>query len=215
MRFDNSFFVAASPEQAWALLLDVPKIAPCLPGARLMEILASDRYKGEALVKLGPVQLQFGGEAQLTLVNATGRTARIVAKGADRKGRGSAAAVVNFTLLPEGGGTRVNLDTDLSLAGSVAQYGRASSLVKEIANELIGQFAANLGKLIGESSTAAASVPAGSARIAASAQPSAVSASRSPLQAEAPVAVPAFRILLAAIARMIGRWLTRMVRRAS
>src|SRR5271169_6457400 len=134
MRFDNSFFVAASPEQAWALLLDVPKIAPCLPGARLTETLAADRYKGEAAVKLGPVQLQFGGEAQLVAVDAAARSARVTAKGADRKGRGNAAAIVNFTLLPEGSGTRVNVDTDLTLTGSVAQYGRASGLVKEIAN---------------------------------------------------------------------------------
>ena len=148
MRIDNSFFIAAPPERAWPVLLDVPRIAPCLPGARLTEVLDADRYKGEAAVKLGPVQLQFGGEAQLSAVDPAARSARVTAKGADRKGRGNAAAVMNFSLSAEGAGTRVNVDTDLTLTGSIAQYGRASGLIKEIANELIGQFAANLSKLI-------------------------------------------------------------------
>jgi len=215
MRFDNSFFVAAPPERAWALLLDIPKIAPCLPGARLTEVLATDRFKGEAAVKLGPVQLQFGGEAQLTAVDAANRIARVTAKGADRKGRGNAAAVVNFTLLPEGTGTRVNVDTDLMLTGTVAQYGRASGLVKEIASELIGQFAANLGKLLADTpatanapdlsvsnTNASPSLPASSGAIGSSSATSA-----------APVS--AFRLLFVAIARMFGRRLARMIGRES
>ena len=137
MRIDNSFFVAVPPERAWQTLLDVPKIAPCLPGARLTEVLDGDRYKGEAAVKLGPVQLQFGGEAQLSAVDLAARTAQVTAKGADRKGRGNATAVINFRLSADGAGTRVNVDTDLTLTGSIAQYGRASGLIKEIANELV------------------------------------------------------------------------------
>ena len=213
MRFDNSFFVAAPPERAWALLLDVPRIAPCLPGARLTEVLAADRYKGEAAVKLGPVQLQFGGEAQLAAVDAAGRSARVTAKGADRKGRGNAAAVVNFTLLPEGNGTRVNVDTDLTLTGSVAQYGRASGLVKEIANELIGQFAANLGKLIADAPDISASAPSGSDNAVASLPASATPVSSS--QTETAWPLSAFRLLFVAIARMVRRRLARMVSRDS
>lgn len=210
MRFDNSFFVAAPPERAWALLLDVPKIAPCLPGARLTEVVAADRYKGEAAVKLGPVQLQFGGEAQLA-VDAVARSARVTAKGADRKGRGNAAAIVNFALLPEGNGTRVNVDTELTLTGSVAQYGRASGLVKEIANGLIGQFAINLGKLIADAPAISATAPSG----AASDLVSASSARLVSSQTEASAPLSAFRLLFGAIGRMVGRRLVRLVRRAS
>src|SRR6516164_2131885 len=102
MRIENTFFVAAPPAQTWQVLLDVPRIAPCLPGARLTEMLGSDRYKGEAAVKLGPVQLQFGGEAQLSGIDPAARCARLTAKGSDRKGRGSATAVMNFSLAAEG-----------------------------------------------------------------------------------------------------------------
>jgi uncharacterized protein len=203
MRFDNSFFVAASPEQAWALLVDVAKIAPCLPGARLIEVLAADRYKGEAVVRLGPVQLHFGGEAQLTNIDAGARTAAVVAKGSDRKGRGTASATVTFALSPEGTGTRVNIDTDLKLTGSVAQYGRASGLVKEMANELIGQFAANLGELIA-SSAKQPSPPPGDLAQASSARTSV-----------APRPVSGFQVLLVAIARLVRREFTRVLGRHS
>ena len=208
MRFDNSFFVAASPDQAWALLVDVPKIVPCLPGARLTEVIAADRYRGEAVVKLGPVQLQFGGEAQLTDIDEIRHAARIIAKGADRKGRGNASATVNFALSPEGTGTRVKVDTDLNLTGSVAQYGRASGLVKEIANELIGQFAANLGELIHDSASAnEPAQPAGDAApaISALANPSRTVA--------APAPVSGLHLFFMAIARMVGRGFARMLGR--
>jgi uncharacterized protein len=205
MRFDNSFFVAASPEQAWALLVDVPKIAPCLPGARLTEVIAADRYKGEAVVKLGPVQLQFGGEAQLTDIDVSAHTARVIAKGSDRKGRGSASAIVKFALSPEGTGTRVDINTDLNLTGIVAQYGRASGLMKEIANELIGQFATNLGELIHDS--ASPKRPA---------QPAGDAVSASPVRTVvAPGPVSGFHVLLVAIARMVRREFARLLGRIS
>ena len=200
MRIDNSFFVAVPPERAWQMLLDVPKIAPCLPGARLTEVLEADRYKGEAAVKLGPVQLQFGGEAQLSAVDAAVRTARVTAKGADLKGRGNAAAVINFRLSADGAGTRVNVDTDLTLTGSIAQYGRASGLIKEIASELVNQFAANLSKLISDTSTSLTDVSdlrSGNIQIP-SPESSGLTGTRS-----APIS--GFRLLFVAIARMVGR----------
>jgi uncharacterized protein len=208
MRIDNSFFVAAPPERLWQVLLDVPKIAPCLPGARLTEVLGADRYKGEAAVKLGPVQLQFGGEARLSAVDPVSRSARVTAKGADRKGRGSAAAVMNFVLSDEDSGTRVSVETDLTLTGTIAQYGRASGLIKEIANELIGQFATNLGRLLADNSahladatnqsTDATEIPALPPTKAIAAQSTTAGAS-----------ISAFRLLFVAIARIIGRRLAR------
>lgn len=150
MRIENSFTVPLSAEDTWLLLLDVPRIAPCLPGARLTETLPEETYKGEAVVKIGPVQFTFGGQAQLVNVDMDARTARVVAKGADARGRGNASATVDFALAPADGGTRVDIVTDLTLAGTVAQYGRASGLIKSIAAELIGQFAKNLERQIAE-----------------------------------------------------------------
>lgn len=150
MKIENTFRVPIAPDDAWLLLLDVPKIAPCLPGARLTESLPDETYKGEAVVKIGPVQFNFAGQAQLVNVDTDSHTAQVIAKGADARGRGNASATVDFALKPDGDGTRVDIVTDLSLAGSVAQYGRASGLVKNIAAELIGQFAKNLERLIAE-----------------------------------------------------------------
>lgn len=144
MKIDVSFSVPVPPEKAWPLLLDVPKIVPCLPGASLTADLGDHRYKGQATVKVGPVQLTFAGEAQITDIDAVARTARVLAKGADAKGRGSASATADFSLQPEGEGTLITVVTDLQLVGAVAQYGRAQGLIKEIANQIVGQFAANL-----------------------------------------------------------------------
>lgn len=156
MRIENSFLVPAPIDQVWDVLLDVPRVAPCVPGAQLTEVLGGDRYRGQAAVKLGPVQLLFGGEAQLSAVNSTAHSARITAKGSDRKGRGAASAVMNFNLAAENEvTTRVNVETDLTLTGSVAQYGRATGLVKEVANELVRQFSTNFGGLLAENPVAA------------------------------------------------------------
>jgi carbon monoxide dehydrogenase subunit G len=213
MRFESNFFVAAPLERAWHLLLDVPKIAPCLPGARLTEVLGADRYKGEAAVKLGPVQLQFAGEAQLTAVDPSARTARIIAKGADRKGRGNAVATVNFRLSAEGTGTRVNVGTDLTLTGSVAQYGRAATLVREIANELIGQFAANLSTLLIHTSTPVAEATDLSENNAAAPWSGSTNVTRA--SGIHPAGISAFRLFFVAITRMIERCLARMIGRDS
>jgi uncharacterized protein len=208
MRINNTFFIAASPDRAWQVLLDVPRIAPCLPGARLTEVIGPDRYKGEATVKLGPVQLQFGGEALLSVVDSAARSARVTARGSDRKGRGSAAAVMNFSLAVEGSGTRVTIDTDLTLTGSIAQYGRASGLIKEIASELISQFAANVGKLFADAFTLPVDTRNTSAALVD------VSGSTPSDQTGIPssqiVAVSGFRLLMAAVARIIKRHAKRI-----
>ena len=144
MKIDVSFSVPVPPQQAWPLLLDVPRIVPCLPGASLTADLGDNRYKGQATVKVGPVQLTFAGEAQITDIDDAAHTARVIAKGADAKGRGSASATADFALVAEGEGTLITVVTDLQLVGAVAQYGRAQGLIKEIANQIVEQFAANL-----------------------------------------------------------------------
>ena len=92
MEFDNSFDVPLPPAQAWALLMDIPRIAPCMPGAELTEIVDPQNYKGKISVRLGPVALTFAGRVEFDQIDAASRTARVKAQGSDAKGRGGANA---------------------------------------------------------------------------------------------------------------------------
>lgn len=215
MKIETSFTVPVPPAAAWPLLLDVPRIAPCLPGASLTEDLGERRYKGLATVKVGPVQLQFAGEAQITNVDEAARTARVVAKGADAKGRGNASANVDFNLAPDGDGTRVNVTTDLQLVGAVAQYGRAAGLLKEIANQIVKQFSDNLRAEIARSEPAPA-FPSPSPHVVGiaaqtEAPPAVASASPpQPQQVPAPTqGLSALSLLWAAVKAIVRRRLGR------
>ncbi len=160
MKFENTFDVPLPPAEAWKVLLDVPRIAPCLPGAELTETLGPDKYKGRAGVKIGPVHLYFAGEAEIVERDDAAHKARLKGRGNDTKGRGQASAVVDFGLVEHGGGTRVDVVTDLTMTGMVAQYGRASGLMKEIAGAILTQFAENLRKEIERAPPAADSAVA-------------------------------------------------------
>jgi len=148
MKFDNAFEVPLSPDAAWNLLLDVRRIAPCMPGAELTEVLDERSFKGRVAVRLGPVALSFAGTARFEEVDAQARRAQVKAQGTDQKGRGGANAVITFTMLPSGAGTRVDIATDFNLSGSVAQYGRGAGMIQAVAAELIGQFAVALRAMI-------------------------------------------------------------------
>lgn len=149
MQLNNSFTVPAAPDVAWKVLLDVPRIAPCMPGAELTEVVGEHTYKGNAKLRVGPVNLTFSGKAEITELDAAARTATVHARGNDTKGRGAAEADVVFALVEDGGRTRVDITTELNLTGSVAQYGRASGLIDAIAGQIISDFAKNLEAEIG------------------------------------------------------------------
>src|SRR5690606_20224121 len=140
----NSFSVPLPPDDAWRGLLEVPRIAPCMPGARLKERLEEGRYKGGVAVRLGPVMLNFAGKAEIVEQDPAARKARVRAEGSDAKGRGGAQADVHFALEPDGAATRVTILTNLTLTGSVAQYGRGAGMINDLASHMVGQFAANL-----------------------------------------------------------------------
>lgn len=156
MQFSNSFSVPLPPEEAWETLMDIPRIAPCLPGAELTDIVDENTYKGKVSVRLGPVLLAFAGTARFEERDEARRTARVRAQGTDSKGRGGANALVNFRLEPEGSGSKVNIDTDLNLSGSVAQYGRGAGMIQTVAAQLIGEFSKTLAEQIAQSAPAAA-----------------------------------------------------------
>ncbi len=155
MQFSNSFEVSLPPAAAWKTLMDIPGIAPCMPGAELTEVVDAQTYKGKVAVRIGPVVLAFAGTAKFEERNDQAHTARVRAQGVDSKGRGGASAVVNFHLAPSGNGSKVLIDTDLNLSGSVAQYGRGVGMIQTIAAQLINQFAKALEKQIAQAAPAA------------------------------------------------------------
>jgi carbon monoxide dehydrogenase subunit G len=182
VEFDNSFEVPLPPDKAWATLMDIQRIAPCMPGAQLTEMVDEKTFKGKVSVRLGPVALTFQGQASFEEIDNAAHNARVKAQGADAKGRGGAQAAVGFSLEPSAAGSKVLIHTDLQLSGSVAQYGRGAGMIQDLASQIIGQFAKNLAKQI-EADQAA--TPA-----AASAAPSAPAAAGAPAAAAAPPPPP-------------------------
>ncbi len=145
LRFENAFEVPLAPEAAWAVLLDVPRVARCLPGAELTERLDDRAWKGKVSVRLGPVALAFVGTANFVEIDEAARRVTIEAAGAEGKGRGRAQAEFRIALAEAGAGrTRVAAATDVTLSGAVAQYGRGASVLKSVADEIVARFAANL-----------------------------------------------------------------------
>jgi carbon monoxide dehydrogenase subunit G len=144
MEFDNSFEVPLRPAQAWPLLMDIARIAPCMPGAEVTEVVDEKTYKGRIAVRLGPVALAFAGVVKLEEVDGVNYKARVKAQGSDAKGRGAANATASFRLEPAPSGSKVLVHTDLSLSGAVAQYGRGVGIIQQTAAQIMSQFAANL-----------------------------------------------------------------------
>jgi carbon monoxide dehydrogenase subunit G len=144
VEFDNSFEVPLRPAEAWPLLLDIRRIAPCLPGAELTEVVDENTYKGRIGVRLGPVALTFAGTVRLEEIDGTNHTARVKAQGSDAKGRGGANAAASFRLEAAERGSKVLVHTDLALSGAVAQYGRGVGIIQATAAQIMNEFAKNL-----------------------------------------------------------------------
>jgi uncharacterized protein len=139
VKLENSFDVSAPPEQAWALLMDVPRVIPCMPGATLEEAVDEENWKATMAVKLGPISLSFKTDVRREEVDEVAQRATLSAKAREARGRGNASATIESSLTPHNGGTRVDIVTDLQLAGAVAQYGRG--LVQDVSSQLVTQFA--------------------------------------------------------------------------
>jgi carbon monoxide dehydrogenase subunit G len=168
MEFDNSFEVPLPPAEAWPVLMDIRGIAPCMPGAELIDVVDDKTYKGKISVRLGPVALSFNGVVAFEEIDPLKRTARVRAQGNDTKGRGSAHATAAFRLEPSPGGSKVLVHTDLTLSGAVAQYGRGVGMIQAAASALMAQFAGNLKAQL----AAGACVPPQAAASAGAAAPS-------------------------------------------
>ena len=208
MEFDNTFEVPLPPAEAWPVLMDIRRIAPCMPGAQLTEVVDDRTYKGNIAVRLGPVALTFAGIVRFEEIDDAGRTARVKAQGTDAKGRGGANAAASFRLEPAGAGSKVLVHTDLTLSGAVAQYGRGVGMIQATAGALMKQFADNLKKQLA-SSPAAAPVSAASAPAAAtpSAAPAQPATPQSPPPAAAPISGFSLiaQVIWDAIMRLFGK----------
>jgi len=187
MKIENSFHVELPMESAWTILLDIPSLVPCMPGATLLAVEDERSYRGQVKVKLGPVSAAFRGRAHLVEVDETQHLVRATASGTEEKGRGSAQADVSFQLSPDGSGTRVDIVSDIALAGAVAQYGRAQGVIADVAQVMIDTFAQNLSRTI------------------ESRRPAAAGAAPTPKPAAPAPAISVFALFAA----LVWRWITR------
>ncbi len=141
MEIRDSFRVNRSIDDTWKVLLDIERIAPCLPGAELQEV-EGDEYRGVVKVKVGPITAQYKGTAKLAEVDETAHRILLDASGRDTRGQGNAKATIVVTMAEDGDGTNVDVATDLSITGKVAQFGRG--VLGDVSSKLMGQFVENL-----------------------------------------------------------------------
>jgi uncharacterized protein len=155
MIISNEFTVTRPIDATWEILTDLEGIAPCMPGAQLTEV-EGDVYRGIVKVKLGPIQAQFKGEASFEEQDPEAHRAVLSARGKEKSGKGVASATVTASLTPgeQDGTTVVSVDTELSISGKIAQFGR--SAMSDVSEKLMAQFAQNLEHKLGEDSGAPA-----------------------------------------------------------
>ena len=172
MELTNEFTVDVPVEEAWGILTDVTRIAPCMPGAQLQEI-EGDEYSGVVKVKVGPVTAEYRGKAVFLEQDAVAHRAVLRAEGRETRGQGNASATITATLVPEGATTRVSVVTDLTITGRVAQFGRG--VLADVSSKLLDQFVSSLESMVladhgaetsaGEPGPGAATTEGGSAEV--------------------------------------------------
>jgi carbon monoxide dehydrogenase subunit G len=161
MKIENGFDLPLPVAEAWRVLLDIERVARCVPGAELTGKLDRDSYRGKIAVRLGPVALSFNGTARFVEIDEAAHRVRVKANGSESKGRGGAEASAQFALAeiaPRQ--THVAITTDLALNGSVAQYGRGAAMIGAVAQQLVDQFAARLGAELSSEAAAPAAIAA-------------------------------------------------------
>ena len=193
----NEFIVHRPIEQAWAVLTDVERIAPCLPGAQLEEI-EGDTYRGMVKVKLGPISTAFKGQAHFVERNDADHRAVLKGSGRDTGGKGNADALITAQLEAiSADSTKCVVTTELHISGKVAQFGRG--IMGDVSEKLMSQFANNLNTMLDQQGDSPAPAPAAAAPAPAPATPAAAEApapaaaaptpaAEAPVAAEAPAA---------------------------
>src|SRR3954452_20897488 len=138
MQFENTFDVDAPIEQVWKTLLDVERVAPCVPGAEVLEQTGEDSYKVAIKVKVGPMSMQYKGDVDIVEADAAAHRAKMRTKARESRGQGTANADVTMSLSDQGGGrTHGTITTDVQLSGRVAAMGRG--IIQDVSAKLVDQ----------------------------------------------------------------------------
>jgi carbon monoxide dehydrogenase subunit G len=193
----QSFTIDQPVARVWSFFQDVPQVVTCVPGLELVGQTGAATYQGKVKVKLGPITAAFEGEATIVETDATAHSARIDAKGVDRKGGSRATASLGYALTPAGDGTAVALAGDIKLTGALAQIGR-TGIIQDVADQLTEEFAKALRAKLAATAPAETGAPA----------PASGSTTAPP-----PAAVSGGRFLLAILWRRLKRTLRTLSRR--
>jgi uncharacterized protein len=225
MKLEHSFQVAAPLDRVWEALIDVERVAPCLPGAEVTEAGEDGTYRGTFSVRLGPTTAAYRGELAMEEVDADSHRAVMRASGQDKRGQGSAKATIVSTMREEGGATTVDVETDFTITGRLARFGRGG-MIQDVSNRLLRDFSDCLQKAIetAEASPEGGAPEASPPEAGAPAAGSPTAAGPSPAAPPAPRAKPVGGIslllgaLLDRIKRVFGAllvWVRRALRRRS
>jgi carbon monoxide dehydrogenase subunit G len=169
MEFQNTFQVAAPIEEVWDLLLDVERIAPCMPGASVLEQTGDDAYKVAVRVRLGPMTMNYKGDVEILERDAGVHQATMRAKAKEARGQGTASANIRMALHPQDGGTAASIITEMQMSGKAAAMGQG--VIKDVAASLTDTFAQNLADMIESGGRAAEPVAPAAATVAPAAEP--------------------------------------------
>jgi hypothetical protein len=193
MKLEQSFTVAAPVEQVWDMLVDVERVAPCLPGAEITGQRPDGSYEGNFTVKLGPTTASYRGSLKMDSLDEASRTATMHANGTDKRGQGGAHAVIVSTLRQEGEETVVDVSTDFTITGRLARFGRGG-MIEDISKRMMRDFSQCLQATItsepavAEAPAAAAEAPAATAPVTPGEEADAAVASAGGAAAEASAA---------------------------
>jgi carbon monoxide dehydrogenase subunit G len=159
MKLEQSFEVDAPLETVWAALVDVQRVAPCLPGAELTDASEDGTYRGTFSVKIGPAKASYNGTMTMAEVDAAAHRVTMNASGTDKRGQGGAKAIMHSTLTERaGGGTHVAVETDLTITGRLASFSRGG-MIQDVSNRLLGEFASCLQETLASEPAPAPSAP--------------------------------------------------------
>jgi carbon monoxide dehydrogenase subunit G len=161
MKLENEFTVPAPVERAWEIMLDLERVAPCLPGATI-DGVDGDEHAGTMTIKIGPITARYRGTVRIEAADADAHRAVMRAKASDQRGQGTASATITATMETVPGGTRVHVETDLKVTGPAAQFGRG--VMQEVSAKLMGRFAECLAAEMAQGAQAGLSGPAPTAQ---------------------------------------------------
>ncbi len=155
MKLEQSFEVSAPVERVWHALIDVERVAPCLPGAAVTGRNDDGTYNGTFSVRIGPTTATYAGKLEMENVDEAAHTATMRANGTDKRGQGGAKATIFSAVTPVNGGTRVEVNTDYHITGRLARFGRGG-MIEDISGQLLHEFAERLQESLAEAPAAAA-----------------------------------------------------------